>query len=110
MSVCGASLTREIGVPGSFAHPALLATIPVGNVPEVNGLWAVEMPEFVPTCAELLAIAEHWARVAIERTYVEWANATNTDDWRRIYFAWRRVYRVRARIGEVVDGVIDNKI
>jgi len=25
MSVCGASLTREIGVPGSFAHPALLA-------------------------------------------------------------------------------------
>jgi len=57
-----------------------------------------------------LAIAEHWARVAIERTYVEWANATNTDDWRRIYFAWRRVYRVRALIGEVVDGVIDNKI
>ena len=84
--------------------------LPIGNVPEVNGLWAVEMHEFVPTCAELLAIAEHWARVAIERTYVEWTNATNTDDWRRIYFAWRRVYRVRALIGEVVDGVIDNKI
>ena len=84
--------------------------LPIGDVPEVNGLWAVEMHEFVPTCAELLAIAEHWARVAIERTYVEWANATNTDDWRRIYFAWRRVYRVRALIGEVVDGVIDNKI
>src|SRR5207245_3047255 len=73
-------------------------------------LGAVEMHEFVPSCAELLAIAKHWARVAIERTYVEWANATNTDDWRRIYFAWRRVYRVRALIGEVVDGVIDNKI
>ena len=40
--------------------------LPVGNVPEVNGLWAVEMPEFVPTCAELLAIAEHWARVAMQ--------------------------------------------
>ena len=38
--------------------------LPIGNVPEVNGLWAVEMHEFVPTCAELLAIAEHWARVA----------------------------------------------
>ena len=84
--------------------------LPIGDVPEVNGLWAVEMHQFVPTCAELLAIAKHWARVAIERTYVEWANATNTDDWRRIYFAWRRVYRVRALIGEVVDGVIDNKI
>ena len=84
--------------------------LPVGNVPEVNGLWAVEMPEFVPTCAELLAIAEHWARVAIERTYVEWANATNTDDWRRIYFAWRRVYRIRALLGDVIDRVIDDRI
>src|SRR2546430_10302591 len=84
--------------------------LPIGNVPEVNGLWAVEMHEFVPTCAELLAIAEHWARVAIERTYVEWANATNTDDWRRIYFAWRRVYRVRALIGGIVARVMDDKI
>ncbi len=41
--------------------------LPIGNVPEVNGLSAVEMHEFVPTCAELLAIAEHWVRVAIER-------------------------------------------
>jgi len=84
--------------------------LPIGDVPEVNGLWAVEMHEFVPTCAELLAIAKHWADVAIERTYVEWTNATNTDDWRRIYFAWRRVYRIRALLGDVIDRVIDDRI
>jgi hypothetical protein len=86
---------------------------PIGAVPEVNGLWAVEMGEFVPTSGELLVIAEHWARVAIERTYVGWANANvsiNTKDWRRIYFAWRRVYRIRALLGDVIDGVIDDQI
>lgn len=82
----------------------------LGRVPEVNGQWAIEMPEFLPTTGELLVIAEHWTGVAIERTFVEWANATNTDDWRRIYFAWRRVYRIRALIGEVVHRVIDDKI
>lgn len=29
---------------------------PVGNVPEVNGLWAQEVTDFVPTSAELLTI------------------------------------------------------
>ena len=81
-----------------------------GYVSEVNGRWAQEVPQFVPTRAELLAIAEHWASVAIERTFVEWANATNTDDWRRIYFAWRRVYRIREFLGGVVDRMVDDKI
>jgi hypothetical protein len=74
---------------------------PIGHVPEVNGLWAQEVQDFVPTTGELLVIAEHWAGVAIERTYVGWANANvsiSTKDWRRIYFAWRRVYN-RAAIG-----------
>ena len=60
-----------------------------GDVPEVNGLWAQEVKNFVPTTGELLVIAEHWAGVAIERTYVEWAEANfsvSTKDWRRIYF------------------------
>ena len=86
---------------------------PMGNVPEVNGLWAVEIGEFVPTSGELLVIAEHWASVAIERTYVGWANANvsiSTKDWRRIHFAWRRVYRIRALLGDVIDGVIDDQI
>lgn len=52
----------------------------IGLVPEVNGPWAVEMPEFLATSGELLVLPEHWADVAIERTFVEWANATNTDD------------------------------
>ena len=65
------------------------------------------------TCRELLVIAEHWAGVAIERTYVEWANANfsvSTKDWRRIYFAWRRVYRIRALLGDVIDRVIDDQV
>lgn len=85
----------------------------VGSVPEVNGLWAEEMPEFVPTRRELLVIAKHWAGIAIGRTYVEWSNAAvsvNTKDWRRIYFAWRRVYRIRALLGDVIDKLIDDQI
>ena len=65
------------------------------------------------TCRELLVIAEHWAGVAIERTYVEWDNANfsvSTKDWRRIYFAWRRVYRIRALLGDVIDRVIDDQV
>lgn len=86
---------------------------PIGDVPEVNGLWAQEVKDFVPTTGELLAIAEHWAGVAIERTYVEWANANvsiSTKDWRRVYFAWRRVYRIRGLLGDVIDRVIDDQI
>ncbi|MGA8834747.1 MAG: hypothetical protein WB538_03865 [Candidatus Sulfotelmatobacter sp.] len=86
---------------------------PIGDVPEVNGLWAQEVEDFVPTTGELLVIAEHWASVAIERTYVGWANANvsiSTKDWRRIYFAWRRVYRIRALLGDVIDGVIDDQV
>jgi hypothetical protein len=86
---------------------------PIGNVPEVNGGWALEIHEFVPTSGELLALAQHWAGIAIERTYVEWANATvsvSTNDWRRIYFAWRRVYRIRALLVDVIDRVVDDQI
>jgi len=72
--------------------------LPVGHVPEVNGPWAIEMPEFLATSGELLVLAEHWAGVAIERTFVECANATNTDDWRRIYFGWRREESVRSSV------------
>jgi hypothetical protein len=39
---------------------------PIGDVPEVNGLWAQELKDFVPTTGELLVIAKHWAGVAIE--------------------------------------------
>lgn len=31
-------------------------------------------------------------------------------DWRRIYFAWRRVYRIRALLGDVIDSVIDDQV
>jgi hypothetical protein len=52
-----------------------MEALPYRTVPEVNGLWAQEAQDFVPTTGELLVIAEHWAGVAIERTYVGWANA-----------------------------------
>ena len=87
--------------------------LPVGNVPEVNGRWAQEVKDFVPTCWELLVVAEHWAGVAIERTYVEWANANvsvSTKHWWRVYFAWRRVYRIRGLLGDIIDRVIDDQI
>jgi hypothetical protein len=86
---------------------------PKGDVPEVNGGWANEIREFVPTSGELLVLAEHWTDVAIWRTYVEWANApysVSTDHWRRVYFAWRRVYRIRELLGDVIDKLIDDQI
>jgi hypothetical protein len=45
--------------------------------------------------------------------FTEWANApysVSTDHWRRVYFAWRRVYRIRALLGDVIDRVIEDQI
>lgn len=84
-----------------------------GDAPEVNGDWAEEIQAFVPTSGELLVLAEHWTNVAIWRTFVEWANApfsVSTDHWRRVYFGWRRVYRIRALLGEVIDQLIEDRI
>ena len=84
-----------------------------GDAPEVNGYWAGEIQEFVPTSGELLVLAEHWADVAVHRTFAEWANApfsVSTGHWRRVYFAWRRVYRIRALLGDVIDRVIEDQI
>ena len=83
-----------------------------GDTPEVNGRWAEELPEFTPTSGELLALADHWTDVAIQRTFVEWADApfyVSTEHWRRVHFAWRRVYRIRALLGDVVDRVIEDQ-
>jgi hypothetical protein len=86
--IVGAEETREANCGNADNHDlGPSEKLPVGNVPEVNGLWAQEVTNFVPTCTELLVIAEHWAGVAIERTCVEWTNANfwvSTKDWRRI--------------------------
>ena len=87
--------------------------LPVGHVPEVNGRWAVEMREFVSTRGELLVIAEHWAGVAIERTDVEWAKRGVFGQYQGVQthlLAWRRVHRIRALLGDVIDRMVDNKI
>lgn len=84
-----------------------------GDAPEVNGHWADEIQGFVATSGELLVLAEHWADVAICRTFMEWANApfwVSTDHWRHVYFGWRRVYRIRALLGEVIDQLIKDRI
>ena len=84
-----------------------------GDAPEVNGHWADEIQGFVPTSGELLVLAEHWTDVAIQRTFVEWADVpvfVSTSHWRRVYFAWRWVYRIRALLGEVIDQLIEDRI
>jgi len=58
-------------------------------------------------------LAEHWANVAIQRTFFEWSDAphhVSTQHWRRVYFAWRRVYRIRSLIGDIVDRAIDHQV
>ena len=58
---------------------------------------------------ELLVLAEPWAGVATKRTCVEWASGpvyVSTEHWRRVYFAWRRVYRIRVLLGDVIDRAI----
>ncbi len=75
-AVAGIEETREANCRNADNHDlGHWKYFPIGDVPEVNGLWAQEVIDFVPTSRELLVIAEHWAGVAIERTYVEWANA-----------------------------------
>ncbi len=60
-----------------------------------------------------MVLAEHWTDVAVHRTFTEWANApfsVSTGHWGRVYFAWRRVHRIRALLGDVIDKVIEDQI
>ena len=84
----------------------------VGNVWEVNGPGAEELPAFIPTRAELFELARDWATVAIWRQFVGCANQTYSDtEWRLICYAWRRVERIRGLIGDdLVDQVIDEQM
>lgn len=89
-----------------------IPTLTFGNVPEVNGLGAEEVRHFIPTHHELLVLARHWADVAIWRNFHGWANETaSSSDYRRIFFAWRRVDRIRNLLGEdAVDQVISEEV
>lgn len=84
----------------------------VGNVPEVNGFGAEEVSGFIPTRHELLLLARHWADVAIWRNFNDWSNETaSSSGWRRIFFAWRRVDRIRTLLGDdLVDQVITEEV
>lgn len=67
-STAGAEETREANCRNADNHDlGPWEKLPVSDTPGVNGLWAQEVAAFVPTCRELLVIAEYWARVAIER-------------------------------------------
>jgi hypothetical protein len=84
-----------------------------GDAPEINGCWAAEIPEFVPTGAELLVLAEHWTDVAIQRMFVESDDApdsVSTEHWRRVFFACHRLYRIRTLLGDVIDRLIEDRI
>jgi hypothetical protein len=84
----------------------------IGNVPEVNGFGAEEVRGFLPTRHELLVLVRHWADVAIWRNFNDWSNGTaSSSGWRRIYFAWRRVERIRNLLGaDAVDQVIAEEV
>jgi hypothetical protein len=73
----------------------------IGYVDEVNGHGAEEVKEFVPTRHELLQLAQHWARTAIEIEY-DWFlyQDCSSSEWRQTSFAWRRVNRIARVIGE----------
>jgi hypothetical protein len=61
-TVAGIEETREADCRNADNHDLGHWThFPIGDVPEVNGLWAQEVKEFVPTTGELLVVAEHWA-------------------------------------------------
>jgi len=83
-----------------------------GGTSEVNGPDAAEEPTFIATRWEVLQIAHYWASVAIHTAFTGWANrSVGSREWRRIYFGWRRVGRIRALLGDqVVDKVIKDVV
>ena len=84
------------------------------------GLWAVSRSESAPKLRtnKLGSQPEEtpcfWtSEEQFDGPRVGWANANvsiSTKDWRRIYFAWRRVHMIRGLLCDVIDRVIDDQV
>jgi hypothetical protein len=73
----------------------------IGCVEDVNGNGAREVPEFVPTRAELLELVKHWEFTFLKREYFIFSTSTvGSDDNRLCPFAVRRVMRIIELLGQ----------
>jgi hypothetical protein len=80
----------------------------VGYVDEVNGLGAEEVQGFVPTRHELIELAKYWAKVDLEIAWSCFCSMGNGGREIRLGpFAWRRVERIAALLGDVVYAAVD---
>lgn len=98
---------------------------PIGNIGhfwEVNGAGAEEFSAFHPTRHELITLAKYWTETAIELQYqmflcwgINGAEAkkcsvscpTSGVLGSRWSFAWARVRRMRALLGDEIDAAVD---
>ena len=84
----------------------------VGYVEKVNGSGAEEIPDFVPTRHELLALAKYWVQERLTQEF--WCFCTQSSgstEWRLLRYARLRVERITDLIaGEEVDCAIEEAI
>lgn len=81
----------------------------IGYVDQVNGSGAEEFEGFVPTRYELIQLAKHWAKVAIDIEYFWFCyEQPSSSEIRLRPFAWRRVNRIADVLGdEAVQKAVD---
>ena len=84
----------------------------VGYVEKVNGSGAEEIPDFVPTRHELLALAKYWVQERLTQEF--WCFCTQSSgstEWRLLRYARLRIERITDLIaGEEVDCAINEAI
>ena len=93
-----------------FCMPREAGRIIMGDVDEVNGVDAEEVPGFVPTRHELLELVNYWYRVVVEGNYFFFQTGqTGRSERERRKLAWRRIDLIASLLGgEVVSKALDD--
>jgi hypothetical protein len=76
---------------------------PIGQVDEVNGAGAVEVPEFVPTRHELIQLVKYWTTTLLDMEFFSFVYETSGSREIRLGpFADRRISRIAECLGDAL--------
>ena len=99
---------HTVNADNEFLEPLAARHFVIGQVDQVNGAGAEELP-FMPTRHELLELVKYWVREILNVQYFWFLYAgTGSTEMRVESFAWRRIKRIAELLGDdAVKGAFD---
>ena len=95
------STEHVANVDNKCLEPLAAGCFVIGSIDEINGADATEVPEFKPTRHELIHLVKYWKKRALDSEYwVFLSGQIGSTDIRMPPFAYRRISRIAALIGE----------